>query len=391
MGKAKYIIRNHGIELDISDWTYENRKKFRRGKTFDEQDTKRAYLTEGDYFVVEAQLARLAINVKTSRAHFTKQRDTGLSIHQAAYKCYTANTDKFPLLRDTLAIIENSGALDDEGKTTMKEQATRLYKAFLDQFVGVITATPYTGCLSKFVRTFKVDVCLVDEATKLSKLDFCPVIRKHTLDFIVVVGDPEQLPAFVHGGRRKDKTVANPFENQLRVSTLERALYYGSVVGTHLRVNHRARRTLGELSSHSIYYNAIAPALRGAAAYPPPTQALHAFLKKLAPDLRKGYNRILVELLGVSAQLSSTSTYNLHNGRVALRILRLAFADKDLQQWNAEDRTVTIMASYRAQADWYRNEIRQMELKGLFTAQQLRRIDVRTTDNSQGIKSALVI
>jgi len=71
-----------------------------------------------------------------------------------------------------------------------KAQAFRWTKPTPKQFSGVIPATPYTGCLSKFVRNFKAEICLIDEAAKVGLLQ---IVWKHSPKFLLVIGDPAQL------------------------------------------------------------------------------------------------------------------------------------------------------------------------------------------------------
>ena len=92
-----------------------------------------------------------------------------------------------------------------------------LHAAYLDQFNGVISATPYTGCLSKFVRNFNADICLVDEAAKIRDLDLLQIVRKHNPKFMLVVGDPNQLGLHVHSSF--SEVVEHPFQDYSRIDT----------------------------------------------------------------------------------------------------------------------------------------------------------------------------
>ncbi|KAK3305665.1 uncharacterized protein B0T15DRAFT_204687 [Chaetomium strumarium] len=84
-----------------------------------------------------------------------------------------------------LAEIEKNPNLasNPDKRAEVKRLISELYRRFLDSFSGVVAATPFAGCASKFVRHSKADVCLLEEATKLTDLDFLMVVRKHSPDF----------------------------------------------------------------------------------------------------------------------------------------------------------------------------------------------------------------
>jgi AAA domain-containing protein len=89
-----------------------------------------------------------------------------------------------------------------------------VFAALLNQFTGVVIATPFAGCKAAFVRHFQADIVAVDEAARLSELDQLQVVRFHSPKLLIIVGDPEQLPVFVPIARM----TGNPWEAQARLS-----------------------------------------------------------------------------------------------------------------------------------------------------------------------------
>ena len=203
MGRKNGVIRLYTFESEISDWmrSRTTRDGDRQKESFDAVDADRACLQVVDHFMTEFELARMSIEANQARAKSQKPKMKSLSLHQAAFQYYLDHPDEHPALFKALEDIKNGIALDDETKAAIKGHVTELYAAFLDQFSGVVTATPYAGCVSKFVRHFQADICLGDEIGKMHDLDMYQIIRKHNPKLTVAVGDPSQQGPFVHGHR----------------------------------------------------------------------------------------------------------------------------------------------------------------------------------------------
>jgi hypothetical protein len=87
---------------------------------------------------------------------------------------------------------------------------------------------------------FKLDICLINEAGKLGDIDIIILLRNHPSDLTILLGDPDQIGPFEIPRTRKLlrlnvlKTAVtskgkNAFENQMRKSTIGRAIGKGGV------------------------------------------------------------------------------------------------------------------------------------------------------------------
>ncbi|KAL2014937.1 hypothetical protein VTK56DRAFT_6806 [Thermocarpiscus australiensis] len=390
MGEKGKVVRFHGYETEVSSWTSSLNEDSRKDP-FDLEEAERACVGIETQFLIQHQLAQLAISTNDARARSKKSRLPHLGLHQAAYKFFQEKPDEFSDLRKATDGLGKDAALDGDttqGKAEIKKLVAELYEKFLGQFSGVVFATPYAGCLSKFVRHFKADICFVDEAARVGDLDLLQIIRKHSPAFLVAVGDLYQLGPFVHNSH--GGTVTNPWSEYLKRSSLERAVSVGGIVDAALRLNHRGRASLIHLPSSLIYHDTMMPAT-GVVRWPDEVKAWHAFLTKRCPTLEPCSQRVLIELRGAQTEKLGSSSISTEHVKYACAVALDAVKDDALKGLGGKDKTILIIAFYKAQAHMYGAELDRMLYDGLLSRDQRRQIIVRTVDGAQGFSADFVI
>ncbi|KAK0729893.1 AAA domain-containing protein [Lasiosphaeris hirsuta] len=354
------VIRLHNFETEVEDWMQDRVTKNRREIPFDSDDAKRACAGIDDHFLAQHQLAQLALDMNNIRSQKKKKKLKSLSLNEAAYRYFQERPSEYPDLKDALE------KYDPEKSTDIKESVTKLYRDFLEQFTGVVTPTPHAGCLSKFVRHFKANICLLDEAAKVGDLTLLQIIRKHEPNFLLA-------------------------QEQLKISTLERAANIGGIVTSSLTVNHRGRGGLVALPSKIIYHHYMQPAVKGKDAWPTETVAWHSFLVAKCPRLSDDTQRILVELQGATTKKLGTSSFNTEHVAYACDVAIEAVRDHNLRGLNGKAKDVLIISFYTAQVFQYQRELDRRMRKGELKQDERQQIILRTVDSSQGFSADFVI
>ncbi len=389
LGRQDAVVRLHPFDSEISDWMSTRVRKEDRKDLFGEEDANRACVALGDQFVIHHQLAQMSVSVNDARAQNTKPRRPFLGVQQQAYKFFEAHKDDFPKLRDALDDLAKSNSPGEEAVNLMSEikaLVTELYAAFLRQFTGVVVATPYAGCLSEFVRDFKTDIVMIDDACRMDEADFLMII--HDPGFFVVIGDPRQPGPFVHGSH--GDIVTNPFKEIMKRSPLERALSYGGVVKARLVQNHRGKGNLPVLAS-GLFYHRNMQSAEGEDAFPPETLAWHEWLKGHCPTLVETSQRILIELQGAAVGKLATSSFNMAHVQHVCTLVVEAITDDNLRGLNGKQKSILVATFYKAQQAKYIEALDAMVSAKILTREQRRLVDVRTVDGAQGFAADLVI
>ncbi|KAK3906904.1 hypothetical protein C8A05DRAFT_29232 [Staphylotrichum tortipilum] len=273
----------------------------------------------------------------------------------------------------------------------IKALITKLYAAFLGQFTGVVVVTPYAGCLSEFVRDFKADIVMVDEACRMDKADILMIVRHHDPGLFMVVGDPRQPGPFVH--ENHGNIVTNPFKEIMERSPLERALSYGVVVKAQLAWNHRGKGSLACLASELFYRHSMLCA-EGKDAWPPEMLAWHEWLKRHCPSLIDGSQHILVELQGAAVEKLGTSSFNMaHVQHVCALVVLVvaAITEGNLRGLDGKQKSILVATFYKAQQARYMEAFDNMVSAKTLTREQRRLVNVRTVEGAQGFAADLVI
>jgi len=380
MGKQNHIIRLHGYSSEINDWKSRIIDD-KRPDIFDEDNARRACISVEDEFLVQHQLANIAVSANNAAKASKKPRMEILSLSQAAWRYYSDHVDQYPDL--TAALVEKRDLEE------LKDKIQNLYTDFLQQFGGVVTSTPYTGCLTKFVRNFKADICLVDEAARINDLELLQILRKHDPELTVVVGDPCQM-----GPWRPPSDTENtiqPYAEYVSRSTLERAISYGGIVKASLTLNHRGLGGLVRLPSSIIYHDTMQAYSRGPAWYPAEVDAYAEFLRGICPDLDKSSQRIIVELQNSAAKRLGTSTINMDHVRYVSDLVIKASKDPSLKGLDGKPKLIMVCSFYLQQAKEYELELARQVQLGNLSADGHKNILVRTVDSSQGLSADLVV
>ncbi|KAK4034434.1 hypothetical protein C8A01DRAFT_39103 [Parachaetomium inaequale] len=112
-----------------------------------------------------------------------------LDLHHPVYWYYHEHQDQHSDLRDALKALGDAWPSQDVTAEITK-LIVELYGNFLAKFSGVIATTPFQGCASKSALRYKADMCFVNDAGKVSELDFFHIIRKHNPALLVAIGNP---------------------------------------------------------------------------------------------------------------------------------------------------------------------------------------------------------
>ncbi|KAL2017242.1 hypothetical protein VTK56DRAFT_2401 [Thermocarpiscus australiensis] len=188
-----------------------------------------------------------------------------------------------------------------------------------------------------------------DESTEILTLALSTQSEpKHSPAFLVAVGDPYQLGPFVYDSH--SGTMTNPWSKYLKRSSLERAVSVSGIVDAALRQNHRGRASLTCLPSSLIYHGTIMSAATSA---------------NIWPDKTKACQRVLIELQGAQTEKLGSSSFNTEHVKYACAMALDAVKDDALKGLGGKDKTILIIAFYKAQAHMYGAELDRMLYDGL--------------------------
>ncbi len=391
LGKGHTVVRLHGYESEVSDWSPSRILQHHWGEVFDEQDGCSTCLGVDGHFTVQHQLAQMTVDTNDASVRPQRLQLSRSGLHESAYRYYLAHQDQFSGLRDALKRLDNGEfQTEDEAqiKTTIRELVNELYAKYLKQFSGVIFATPHTGCLSSFVRNFEADICLIDDAAKIGDLAFLQIIRAHTPKFLLAVGDPAQLGPRVQSS--SDEVVDHPFQEYFKKSTLERAVNIGNIADTPLTMNHRGYGGLPALPAKVLYHDYMQPAKAGTDAWSSVANAWHAWLLKLCPTLSRNYQRVLVELQGALCEKSGRSFENLEHVEHVADMVYDALKNRRLTGDNGRAAKILIIAMYRLQVYHHQDALDIMVHGGRLTPAERRQVMVCTVGSAQGLEADLV-
>jgi regulator of nonsense transcripts 1 len=389
MGIKNAVVRLHGFDTELADWINTTRlAKDKRAELFEAKDAAACLLGVEAQFMVQHQLAQLAIDTHKARAKRTGKRLPVLGLHQVAFQYYVEHKDEYPDLRDALE-AHDEGTTDEETtekRSQLQQLVGKLYGDFIEQFTGVFCATPYAGCRSKFVRHFKADVCFVDEAAKVTEMETFMIIRKHSPAFLLMIGDPMQPGPYVHMSRR-DAQVTNPWEMTMKKSTLARALNIGGIIDARLTLNHRGKGGLSVIPSRIIYHNTMT---MDEDVWPPEAKKWHQYLRQRCTTLNSGL-RVMVELQGAVSEKIGTSSINRKHIEYGCDAVADVMANDELTGVDGKEKTVLVITFYKAQAHLYQLAFDKMVQDAVITRGQRERIDIRTVAAAQGCTAAFVL
>ena len=390
LGKGHTVVRLDGYESEVNDWSRSRMMQHLWDEAFDEQDACLTCFGVVGHFTVQHQLAQMTVDTKDASARSQRLQLPPLGLHESAYRYYSAHQNRFPGLRDALERLD-VGELQDEDKaqiqTTLRELVNELYAKYLKQFSGVIFATPYTGCLSSFVRNFEADICLIDDAAKIGDLAFLQIIRAHTPKLFLAVGDPTQLGPRV---RSSFDVIVDPFQEYVKKSTLERAVNIGNIADTPLTMNHRGYSGLPALPAKVLYHDYMQPAKAGTDAWSSVANAWHAWLLKLCPTLSRNYQRVLFERHGALCEKIGRSWQNLEHVEHVAGMVYDALKNRRLTGYNGRAAKILIIAMYRLQVYHHQDALDAMVHDGRLTPAERRQVTACTVGSAQGLEADLV-
>ncbi|KAJ9150009.1 hypothetical protein NKR23_g4018 [Pleurostoma richardsiae] len=392
MGKdTSQVVRMYNFETEIDDWNLQ-RASEKTDDPFDKEQAQRSIVSVTDKFMAHHELSKLALELHDSRRSSHSPRLKQLSLHTAAFLYYQKNKSAWPLITEILEEFNTSGSLENSQKSVLSTEVARLYKEYLEQFTGVIAATPVAINHAKFRSAVgqNVDMIFVDEAGRMSELGLLIPIARFTPNLFMVVGDPRQLPVFT---TMVSNALVDPYKLQHRKSTLHRATEAG-VVKSYLTVNHRSLSHLSALPSR-LFYSRQMVSSREAENLKHPSIVQHRkFLQRLHPDMSESRNRLLIELPSSQTGNLGKSTYNTDHVQYVMKILLEYLEIPGLTGVGPEasrPSKVLILPFYKAQVLQYEKALDKSIKERTLTPDQLARVEVRTLDSSQGSERDFVI
>ncbi|OLN96531.1 Regulator of nonsense transcripts 1-like protein 1 [Colletotrichum chlorophyti] len=313
------------------------------------------------------------------------------SLDEAAWDRFDADRAQHKALSKLLEKLD-SGAV--KTKRTVKELKTCVAKLYFSvaREADFIATTP-VGASGKLSKIFKADLVFLDEAAHARELTSMIPLAFYSARAYIFTGDTRQTRPFVEGTKGRDG-IANPYANQLAVSTMERADLAGALK-SKLLISHRMYGNLHKLASELFYDGLLTSGVSRVGLFPPPVQNIQRWLTRCTHGQDCLVPRVLVNHRRSQEIKSKTSFYNpIHEAFIKERCIEL-LENVNFKQVDRPDKPgrILIITPYKAALGRYKRfiEVLPSHLKGRPDIQEkFKAIEVRTVDSAQGHEADFV-
>ena len=374
LGLDKRVVRMHSLPKEIRLGGWDHKRQASNASTSTSTDDVPDYTRS---FLKAGQLANLA------RPGTAEVVSAAPSLDTLAWEHYRNSPEAYKNLTMALEKYERQGMTKSESMA-LRRMVEQVFKAVIES-VDFIATTPVAAANGKFKDWYKPHLVFLDEAPHARELTLMiPIAFFEPLAWIFT-GDYHQTRPFVATPTTacRDGHVNNPYAEQLKISTMERADKCGAL-SNWLLINHRAHARLESMAS-SLFYGG-----KMRSAHPTgqePKSVL--YLRKHMSDMIRGQmvleNRLLVVLDKANEVKNGTSFVNRkHLEWVVNKVKQLA-ADPDFKDLSGQEPgKMLIISPYKAQVSAYRVEVRRLP------RETQERVEVRTVDVAQGHESDVV-
>ena len=388
---APPVVRLFSMESEVNTMT--SRGQVKQLPRFNDENAKAEseQLSLGDHLMAQYQILKLTTETLDARmaSKSRKNRLRDASLHAHAFQYLLENQENYSNLWRIVEQVDVGTSLTAEQRMDWKMHTKELYQDFLQQFRGVICATPVAAA-NATVREFLHPVLVVmDEAPRMRELSTFIGIVWYSPKAWLFVGDVRQLRP--HVNTPDDEDDANPFHAALKTSVMGRAVDDG-VVTTYLNANFRQYGDLVSCPSEIAYLGQMTQGYNDR--FPVPVKNWVKYCQSLTKDHLDYHCRLIQELPGSRTTKIGRSTANPMHVQWTMARVKEILRDKSLTGVGVNanrSARILILPFYQAQMQHYLIEIQKLKDSKELSEDDVQRIRVLTLDSSQGDQEDIVI